>query len=87
MPDEASLRDAARRAIVAGRLPHEQWAHLWGQPGDGRPCAVCDAPLRRDQLTVGVQFPQIPTVEAGAFYVHLACFAAWDQERQRFEPQ
>ena len=87
MPDEASLRDAARRAIVAGRLPHEQWAHLWGQPGDGRACAVCDAPLMRDQLTVGVQFPQDPTVEARAFYVRLACFAAWDQERQRFEPR
>jgi hypothetical protein len=85
MPDESTLRDAARRAIGAGRLPYEQWAHLWGQPGDESACAVCDAPLGRDQLTVGVQFAQDPAAAAGAFRVHLACFVAWDRERQRFE--
>jgi len=85
MPDDASLRDAARHAILAGRLPREQWAHLWGQPGDDTPCAVCGEGLRPDQLTLGVQFTHDRPEALGAVYVHLPCFVAWDRERQRFE--
>jgi len=86
MPDEATLRDAARRAILAGTLPREQWTHLWGQPGDDTSCAVCGEGLRRDQLTLGVQFTQDRPAVSRALYVHLPCFAAWDRERHQFEP-
>jgi hypothetical protein len=84
MPDEANLRDAAWHAILTGRLPPEQWAHLWGQPGDDTSCAVCGATIRPDQLMVRVDFTQSPSAE-GALHVHVPCFLAWDQERHRFE--
>ena len=85
MSDDTPLRDAARRAILAGTLPQDQWSHLWGQPGDDTSCAVCDLPLRPDQLAVGVQFTPDHPVDAVVIRVHLPCFGAWDQERQRFE--
>jgi len=55
MPDEPLLREKARAAIRAGKLPSRRPDRTWGGPGIGEPCTICGEPIRRDQLEFEIQ--------------------------------
>ena len=82
MPDEPRLREQARAAIRAGRLPARAQDRMWGGPGVGVECPVCSLPVGRTQLEMQIEFshdgarPGIDT-----YHLHVRCFAAWEFER------
>jgi hypothetical protein len=56
MPDEGIARERARAAIQAGKIPLRCPDRVWGGPGVGAPCAVCDLPITRDQREFEIEF-------------------------------
>jgi hypothetical protein len=83
MPDEPVLRQKARSAIENGRLPVCQPDRIWGGPGIGAPCAVCDLPVKKEEVEFEIQFERNgakPSLDR--YHVHIRCFAAWEFERK-----
>ena len=84
MPDEAILREKARAAIKAGRMPTKLHERTWGGPGTGGPCSVCDLPVTKDQPEFEIEFTTNGVASSvGKFLLHARCFAAWEVERTR----
>ena len=84
MPDEPRLREQAREAIKGGKLPRQAPDRTWGGPGVGAPCAVCERPVKKDELEFEIQFAHDgdnPGLDK--FHVHIRCFAAWEFERNK----
>jgi hypothetical protein len=82
MPDEAILREAVRAVVQAGKLPARWPDRTWGGPGVGGPCAVCEQPVRRDELEFEIEFEHKGATPApDKFHVHVRCFAVWELER------
>lgn len=87
MPDEAALREKARAIVQAGKLPSRGPDRVWGGPGVGAPCTVCELPVTRDEMEFEIQFEHdgaSPGLDK--FHVHRRCFAAWEFERKRAAP-
>jgi hypothetical protein len=53
MPDEAVLREFARFGMRDGRLPRREPHRIWGRPGIGALCAVCETPVTAKQMEYG----------------------------------
>jgi hypothetical protein len=71
-PDSAPLRAAARLKIACGLLPSDCECKLFAGYGHGESCAICDRPIRADEVQYEIEPPgraQIP--------FHMACHAAW----------
>jgi hypothetical protein len=84
MPDEPRLREAARAAILGGKLPTKKPDRTWGGPGLGNACAVCDRPIIKDELEIEIQFaPAVAGLEPERHHLHIRCFAAWEFERTK----
>jgi hypothetical protein len=84
MPDEPILREKARAAVQSGKLPSRRPDRTWGGPGVGASCAVCELPVRRQDLEFEIQFERDgdnPGLDR--FHVHIRCFAAWEFERNK----
>ena len=56
MPDESILREKARVAVQSGKLPGPRPDRTWGAPGVGDACAVCELPVRKDEMESEIQF-------------------------------
>jgi len=55
---------------------------MWGGPGVGAHCAICNAPVKRDELEFEIEFARDGDDSAdGTYHVHIRCFAAWQFER------
>lgn len=83
MPDEPILREKARAAIRAGKIPKRRPDRTWGGPGVGAICSICDLPVTKDELEFEIQFARDgdnPGLDK--FHVHVRCFAAWEFERR-----
>ena len=83
--DDHALRQQARDAIMAGRLPARSPTGVWGGPGTGKNCAVCGQVVGKDRLGFEVEFAE----DAGVpelHHVHVWCFAAWEFECRSFLP-
>ena len=83
MSDQSTLRQKAREAILAGKLPHRRPERMWAGPGVGSPCTICDKPVERDEIEYELDFTldhSQPTPR-----VHLRCFAAWEFFCRYFE--
>lgn len=84
MPDEDRLREQAKEAIRSGRLPTRLQDRMWGGPGLGARCPVCELTVTKDQLEMQIEFgrngsdPGIDT-----YHLHVRCFAAWEFERTK----
>jgi hypothetical protein len=84
MPDEAPLREFARFAIRDGRLPRRDPAQIWGGPGVGAFCGVCEKPITQDQLEYEFEFAgDGDNPKRDKVHFHLRCFAAWEFERTK----
>ena len=83
MPDEGIARERARAAIQAAKIPIRRPDRMWGGPGAGAPCVVCQMPISRDQLEVEIEFDRLGGPDK--LHVHIRCFAAWVLERTKVE--
>jgi len=92
MSDE-TLRVWAREAVLAGRLPTTRPERIWGGPGIGARCAVCDQPIEPHQSELELQFAhrskrvhsngeESVVAAEGNYLVHVSCFAAWEYVRK-----
>ena len=79
--DENNLREKARAAVRGGRLPNRGPERMWGGPGTGANCAICDRPVRREEVGYELQFTRDGESSGPAnCHVHVLCFAAWELE-------
>ena len=83
MPDEPLLREKAREAIRAEKLPSRRPDRMWGGPGIGELCVICGETIKRDQLELEIQFARAAGSNVDTFHVHIRCFAAWELERPK----
>ena len=84
MNSEARLREQARAHLQSGKLPNEAPRRVWGGPGVGTECGVCDLAVRPDQSEVEVQFFRDHGAEVfEVLHFHIVCFAAWALETTR----
>jgi hypothetical protein len=82
MDDEKVLRVKAREAMGAGKLPVRRPERTWGGKGGGACCAVCDLPVRRDEIGFDLEFlGQSVDSNGGNYALHIRCLAAWEFER------
>jgi hypothetical protein len=82
MPDETIRRDQAHVAVREGKLPNRHPDRIWGGPGVGAACSVCDLPVRSDEKELEIEFARNggnPGIDK--FHLHVRCFAAWEFER------
>jgi hypothetical protein len=85
MPDEPILRAKARALIQAGKIPARAPDRTWGGPGVGAACAVCERPVRKDEMEFEIEFVHDGGSAAAGldkYHVHIRCFAAWEFERR-----
>lgn len=85
MSDEDRLRQQARQAIQAGKLPSREPDRTWGGPGVGAPCQVCGRPVTKSELEFEIQFEQPGGGGLDKLHVHIRCFAVWELERRSGE--
>jgi hypothetical protein len=84
MPDESLLRERARAVVQSGKLPARSPDRTWGGPGVGAACAVCELPVKKDEMEFEIQFEHDGSNPGlDKFHVHLRCFAAWEFERKK----
>jgi hypothetical protein len=83
---ECTLRESARAAIQAGKLPNRNPDRIWGGRGTGAVCAICRAPVKGDEMEFEIEFYQNgETSSPVAHRVHVRCFAAWEFERDNLD--
>jgi hypothetical protein len=84
MPDEVVLRARARSAIQDGKLPTRAPDRTWGGPGLGVACAICELPVKKDEMEFEIEFARDGNLDTGLdkYHVHIRCFAAWEFERR-----
>lgn len=86
MRDESAIRDKAREAIRAGRIPSRNPERTWGGPGIGASCAICCKPVTREDVEFELEFSgDTEGTTSVSYHVHVRCFAAWEFERQGFQ--
>jgi hypothetical protein len=84
MPDEARLREKARAAVERGKMPARRPDHMWGGPGTGAECSVCEEPVTRGDLEFEIEFAcDGENADPDKHHVHIRCFAAWEFERKK----
>jgi hypothetical protein len=84
MPDEKILREKARTVVTNGKLPARRPDRTWGGPGVGAACAVCELPVKNDELEFEIQFAHDGSDPGlDKYHVHVRCFAAWEFERTK----
>ena len=82
---DAELRQKARDAIDAGRLPGRRPDGVWGGRGAGVECAVCGDIVKSDGLGFELEFEadgHRGRKSRALHPVHIGCFAAWEDECQ-----
>ena len=86
IPDETLLREKARQAIRAEKLPSRRPDRMWGGSGLGDRCVICGETIKRDQMELEIQFARAGAgSDLDGFHVHVWCFAAWELERRQDE--
>lgn len=78
---EARLRMIARERIATGQIPCDPLARTWGGYGTEAVCALCDRPIRKDEIEYEVE----PHCQEGAqtLRLHIVCYAIWQLECAR----
>ena len=85
MSDEDMLRQLAREAIEAGRVPAGQPKGTWGGDGTGTVCDLCGLAIPSYEIEFEVEFSQEEAGRAHSYHFHRPCFAAWEFERRALE--
>ena len=80
MPPEEYLRDLARQAITADKIPTHWPDRMWDGPGIGTSCALCAQPVHEEFEVHWAMDRAGPRPRLDHF--HHRCFAAWELERK-----
>ena len=83
MTDESRLRAKAREALRAGTVPNGRLMNVWAGQGSGARCAICSDPLKPEELEYELELSG--NSDGGGqrdYHTHIACFAAWERERE-----
>jgi hypothetical protein len=83
--DDGVLRERVRQAIKAGKLPSRRPDGMWGGPGAGAECTVCNAPVKEDEVEFEVEFRNGNGSGLDRYRVHRRCLAVWESERHNLE--
>jgi len=75
---ETRLRLVARERIEKGKLPHAVPSRMWGGRGGGKPCAICDTIIKREETELEVEERLGGKVET--FHFHILCQSLWQLE-------
>jgi hypothetical protein len=78
--DDGTLREKARQVIRAGTLPNRRPDHMWGGPGVGADCTICQVPVQQDEFEFELEFARNGEAP-DRYHVHIPCFTAWESER------
>jgi hypothetical protein len=83
---QSTLRELAREALRAGKLPNRRPDWLWGGPAHGVDCSVCGQPVSPGETAFEAEFgdPRQPAATRTAYSFHVRCFATWELERDNF---
>ena len=83
MPDEPLLREKAREAIRAAKLPSRRPDGTLGGPGFGGECALCGELLRRNQMELAAEFESRDATSRlrDSYHFHPRCYLVWEFER------
>jgi hypothetical protein len=89
MSDEPQLRAKVSQHLSEQKLPSRAPDRIWGGPGVGAPCAVCEQPVTRSEMEFEVEFARDGSApHFDVFHVHLRCFAVWELvRREKAQPQ
>jgi hypothetical protein len=79
-----ALRIRARDRITQGKLPRAAAARIWGGPGAGAPCDLCDFPILSNEPEFELQMDS--SNAATVVRLHRLCHAVWDTVRQEALP-
>jgi|SRR5882724_184083 len=92
MSDDCVPREKARELIQAGTLPRRAPERTWGGSGVGADCAICNVPVKRDELELEIEYARDGKAEwdgnddtLDKYHVHVRCFVVWEQERHNLE--
>ncbi len=78
---ESELRPIARERIAQKQLPGEVPSQLWGGPGTGELCALCDKPIQKDDMEYELEGTLDGKVRT--FRFHVVCQSVWQLECAR----
>lgn len=79
MSEQHTLRQKARQAIRDRKMPRRYPERLWGGPGTGARCAICDEPMGPDDIEFELEFPRSDDHPGqGNPHVHTRCFSEWE---------
>jgi hypothetical protein len=82
MNDENALREKARQAIQGGMLPNRSQDRMWGGPGAGSNCVICNESVNREELEVEIEYARDgDNPRVNTYHFHVRCFGAWEFER------
>ena len=78
-----SILEKAREALRAGKVPLRRPDRVWGGPGTGGACSICNQPLKPDAVEFELEF--IWATELTTHHVHADCFTAWERESETLD--
>jgi hypothetical protein len=79
MHKDNNLDDTVREAIDSRRMPLYSPAQLWGGPGSGAACSICEAPIEAHSLEYELVFRGDKPETTITHHVHVACYTAWER--------
>jgi hypothetical protein len=83
MSDDNVLREKVREVIQAGPLPNRPPRRMWGGPGVGADCTMCNMSIQRDELELEIEYVRDGNADTvDKYHVHVRCFATWERERK-----
>ena len=86
MSDDCALPEKVRALIQAGKLPRRAPARTWGGSGVGADCAICDVPVKGDELEIEIEYARDGNEDTlDKYHVHVRCFVVWEHERHHLE--
>jgi hypothetical protein len=78
--DPELLRRLVSEKLADGRLPLNSIPRVWGGPGNGETCDVCEAAVTPHEFIMeGISLAP----GKRPLQMHVGCFHLWDDERRR----
>ena len=81
MHNESVLRERAREAMKERELPNRRPDRMWGGPGSGASCAICQTPVTAQEMGFDLEFGHLSGGSVATHAMHIRCFAVWELER------
>ena len=75
--EDSPLRLLIQTKLADGRLQQQAIPRVWGGPGHGETCTVCEEPVAKGQLVIEGSCDDGRTP-----FFHVHCFQIWESERR-----